>query len=234
MTQGLLTFDCYGTLIDWEQGIAAAFADEARRSGVTLPGRDLLLATYAACEAEFEQGDYLPYREVLARSARCVAERVGWDLPTTSSELLPHSLPSWRPFPDTNAALRRLAGSYRLGILSNVDDDLLRGTLEHLAVPFDVIVTAEQVRSYKPARAHWIEARRREGSRPGKGSGSANSWTHVAQSYFHDVRPALELGLQVVWVNRAGQALRPEDPRPTHEVRDLTQAADLLLSEIPG
>lgn len=219
----LLTFDCYGTLIDWESGIADAFIHRAGDDGVRLEREDVLRA-YAACEAEVEAGEYLPYRDVLALATACAAGRLGWALPRERAGFLAESLRSWRPFPDTNASLERLAATFALGILSNVDDDLLRATRRHLTVSWDLVVTAEQVRSYKPRRGHWVEARR-------QAAGRYRNWVHVAQSYYHDVGPALELGLPVVWVNRRGEALGAELPRPTREVRDLTEAERVLTEE---
>ena len=217
----LLTFDCYGTLIDWESGIAGAFEREAAKEGRTLD-RDALFRAYAECEAEVEADSYAPYREVLAAAARCTALALNWDLPRERAVFLPVSLPSWKPFADTNPSLKRLAAVCAMGILSNVDDDLLDETRRYFPIEWDLVVTAEQVGSYKPAHAHWIEARRRT-------EGRYERWTHVAQSYYHDVTPALELGLPVVWVNRRGERLGANQPRPTHEVRTLAEAADLIL-----
>ena len=217
----VLTFDCYGTLVDWEAGIAGAFERAAAGEGLALDRRKVL-AAYAACEAQREAREYAPYRQVLADAASCAARRLGWQLSPERATFLAESLPSWRPFPDTNPSLQRLARSFALGLLSNVDEDLLAATRGHLPVEWDLIVTAEQVRSYKPAHAHWTEARRRLGERQA-------SWIHVAQSYYHDVVPALELGLPVIWVNRRAQRLEPGQPRATREVRDLREVADLLL-----
>jgi 2-haloalkanoic acid dehalogenase type II len=218
----ILTFDCYGTLIDWEAGIAGAFQEEAGSAGIRL-NREQLLAAYAVCEAEVEAGEYHAYREVLATAARCAAARLGWDLAADRAGFLVASLPGWRPFADTNPALDRLASSYALGILSNVDDDLLAQTRSHFPVDWDLVVTAEQVRSYKPRHAHWEEARRRM-------AGAYTGWIHVAQSHHHDVIPAGELGLPIIWVNRRGETLRAGQARPTHEVRTLGDAAELLLA----
>jgi 2-haloalkanoic acid dehalogenase type II len=132
---------------------------------------------------------------------------------------LPESLPTWPPFPDTNAALQRLHESgHRLAILSNVDDDPLAGTRKHLDVAFDFVVTAQQVGSYKPAPGHFTAARERIGGAP---------WLHVAQSYFHDVQPARALGIPSAWINRKGE--RPLDARGAdHEFRTLAEAARFL------
>jgi 2-haloalkanoic acid dehalogenase type II len=215
----IVTFDCYGTLIDWEEGIGTAFehaAAGARREA----HRATVLADYAEFEPQIQAERYRPYREVLALTAERVARRLGWSGAEGSGAFLPGSLASWRPFPDTNAALERLAGSgLELGILSNVDDDLLELTRRHFPVGFSCIVTAAQVGSYKPAEGHFREARRRIGKR---------RWLHAAQSYFHDVVPARALGIPVAWVNRKGE--KPSgDARPDYEVPDLAALADLVV-----
>jgi 2-haloalkanoic acid dehalogenase type II len=215
-----ITFDCYGTLIDWELGISLAFAQTAARQRESLDVAAVLKA-YADVEPLVEAGPYRRYREVLAATAVRVAKRLGWAELDERAAFLAESLPSWPPFPDTNPALRRLAGAgVRLGILSNVDDDLLAGTRRHLEVPFDLIVTAEQVRSYKPAHGHFTAARTRlpDGA----------LWLHAAQSYFHDVVPCLEMGVPVAWINRKGQDAGAGGP-PNHEFRDLTALADWVL-----
>lgn len=222
---GVITFDCYGTLIDWETGIARAFQEAAGRDGVRLD-RAAILARYAEVEPEVQAEAYRPYREVLAETARRVAAALGWSITLEQAAFLPESLPGWQPFPDTTPALERLAARARLGILSNVDDDLLAGTFQHFPVSFPLVVTAQQVRSYKPAPGHFLEARRRiDREAP---------WVHAAQSYFHDVVPARRLGLAVLWVNRKGEAVPPGGVRPTWEVRDLGEAvARLEQIELP-
>src|SRR5262249_39821097 len=155
----VVTFDCYGTLIDWEGGIGDWFETAAARSGITLDRRRAL-DLYASIEPVVEAESYRPYRDVLAETARRVAEQMSWPLSEQEAKGLAASLPDWSPFPDTNPALRRIAAAgYRFGILSNVDDDLLAGTRRHLEVAFDILITAEQVRSYKPAHGHFEEAR---------------------------------------------------------------------------
>src|SRR5262249_21198886 len=143
------------------------------------------------------QETYRSYREVLTETSRRLASRFGWPMPESRAGFLADSLPGWPPFPDTNRSLERLAAAgYRLGILSNVDDDLLAGTRRHFSVPFESIVTAQQVRSYKPGHAHFLTARERIGGA---------RWLHAAQSYFHDVTPARELGIPTAWINRRRQ-----------------------------
>ena len=214
----VVTFDCYGTLIDWESGIVDAFGAAAAADGVTL-ARDTLMATYLEVERAVEARAYRSYRAVLTETAQLVAARLGWPIDPTRAAFLPESLPRWPPFPDTNAALERLvAAGYTLGILSNVDDDLLAGTRRHLTVAFPLIVTAQQVGSYKPAPGHFTTARAAIGSR---------AWLHAAQSYFHDVTPAVALGIPVAWINRKGQP--PAGPaRPDRELRTLSALADWL------
>jgi 2-haloacid dehalogenase/putative hydrolase of the HAD superfamily len=215
----IVTFDCYGTLIDWESGIASAFIAEAARAGVTLQ-RDAIIDAYMQVEPEVEAAAFMTYREVLTQTAREVAHRLGWSLEPSRAHFLPDSLPSWQPFADTVPALRRIATKYRLGILSNVDDDLIAATQRHFpGVHFDLIVTAQQVNAYKPAYAHFEVARRRLG---------VARWLHAAQSYFHDVVPAASLRVPVVWVNRKGETSNADGPQPTTEVRDLAALADYL------
>jgi 2-haloalkanoic acid dehalogenase type II len=214
----IITFDCYGTLVDWETGIINAFQSEAAKDGVELNG-DQIIAAYGAEEPAVESGRYRLYREVLGEIARRVAARLGWELSADRAGFLAESLPLWKPFPDTNPALERLASRFKLGILSNIDDELLAATRGHFNVDFDLVVTAQQVKSYKPGIAHFEEAMvRAEGKR----------LLHAAQSYFHDVVPASKLGIPVVWVNRKGSSAEPGGPLPTHEVRDLSQLANLV------
>lgn len=214
----VLTFDCYGTLVDWERGIGDAFDAAARADGVTLD-RAAVLAAYLELEPAVQAERYRRYREVLSLTARRVAERLGWALPPGRERFLPDSLPSWPPFADTNAALGRLvAAGHRLAILSNVDDDLLAGTRRHLAVDFEFVVTAQQVSAYKPAPAHFETARKRLGGA---------RWLHVAQSYFHDIVPSRRLGIPSAWINRKGE--RPTGTeRPDAEFSTLAEAADWL------
>ncbi|MFQ5849505.1 MAG: HAD-IA family hydrolase [Candidatus Binatia bacterium] len=214
----LITFDCYGTLIDWETGIYEAFRDEAAKDGIELE-RERVIAAYAAAEAQVEGKEFISYRRVLCEAARRSASTLGWEITEERAAFLARSLPGWRPFPDTNPALERLGSGFHLGILSNADDELLAETMLHLTVPFDLIVTAEQVQSYKPRRAHFNEAMRRKGTA---------RWLHAGQSYFHDVRPALELGIPIAWINRKSKPM-PGGKQKLHcVVNDLTGLADLL------
>jgi 2-haloalkanoic acid dehalogenase type II len=216
----VITFDCYGTLIDWESGIAEAFAESAAEDGVRLD-RHAVLGAYAQVEPEVEHQRYRPYREVLHESASRVAQMLGWRVAYERCTFLALSLPRWKPFADTNAALASLAGAgCRLGILSNVDDDLIAETRKQFSVPFDIVITAQQVRSYKPAPAHFTTARQRIGRA---------RWLHAAQSNFHDVVPCNSLGIPTAWINRKGE--KPlAGGTPTHEFRDLAALASFIAS----
>lgn len=194
----VITFDCYGTLIDWERGIGDAFRQAAAGAGAPF---DLhaTLAAYHEIEPAVQAEAFRNYRDVLTESARRVTARLGWTLPDSRAGFLADSLSSWPPFPDTNGALETLAAAgCRLGILSNVDDDLLAGSRRLLVPVFDpaLIVTAQQVRSYKPAAAHFDEARRRIGGL---------RWLHAAQSLFHDIAATRRLGIPSAWINRKGE-----------------------------
>jgi len=211
-----ITFDCYGTLIDWESGIINAFQSELSSECDEISG-DRIIELYSAAEPQVEDEPYRSYREVLGETARRVATSLGCR--PADSSFLAESLASWTPFSDTNAALERLASRFRLGILSNIDDDLLSSTRKHFTVNFDLIVTAQQVKSYKPGLAHFKEASERLRGR---------RFLHAAQSYFHDIVPARHLSIPCVWVNRKKQTPEPGGPLPDREVHNLTQLADLL------
>jgi 2-haloalkanoic acid dehalogenase type II len=178
-----------------------------------------MLKAYAEIEPSVEAAPYRRYRDVLTETALCLAERLGWPLDRDGAHFLAESLPRWPAFPDTNPALERLAAAgYRLGILSNIDDDLLAETRRHFSVGFDLIVTAQQVGSYKPAHGHFTESRQRLGEQ---------RWLHAAQSYFHDVIPARRLGIPVAWINRKGEKAC-DGGRADHEFLTLTGLADWL------
>jgi 2-haloacid dehalogenase len=213
----VITFDCYGTLIDWESGIANAFLTTAATDGVTLT-REAVLRAYAETEHRVQAQRYRPYRDILRDTAVRVAASAGWPLLAERADFLADSLPSWQPFPDTNAALERLAAVSRLGILSNIDDDLLAATREHFTVDFAVIVTAQQVRSYKPGHAHFQTACELIGSA---------SWLHAAESNLHDIVPTNTLGIDNAWINRQRQKELPGGT-PRYEFDDLAGLADAM------
>ncbi len=215
----LLTFDCYGTLIDWEGGILAALRTAYAEAAAV--DDELLLGKFHAAQNRLKTSEYRPYRQLLTETAREVARVNGWDTSEEPAAGVPASIPSWRPFPDTNPALLRLAnGGVTLGILSNIDDDLLAGTLKHFDVEFGLIGTAQRLRSYKPAAPHFERGR--------EWAAGFDRWLHVAQSLFHDVVPATSLGIPVLWVNRKAEP-RPDDADPVHITPDLAAAATWLL-----
>jgi len=221
-----LTFDCYGTLVDWESGLVSALRPLLQAHGVAWPGDDPVLERFAGLEAAAEEGVYRSYRDVLGEVLVGLGEELGFAPSPEDRSAFADSVGRWPVFPDTTAALRRLARRYRLAIVSNVDDGLFAHTAKALGVRFDEVVTAEQVRSYKPAPAHFHEVLRRL-DLPG------DRVLHVAQSLFHDVLPAQVLGLSSVWVNRrsgrgGSGATRPARARPELEVPDLRTLADRL------
>jgi 2-haloacid dehalogenase/putative hydrolase of the HAD superfamily len=215
----VITFDCYGTLIDWETGISNAFLKAAASDGVTL-APDAVLRAYAEIEHQVENEGYRSYRDILRNTATRVAKFLGWPLVPERADFLADSLPSWTPFPDTNPALERLvAAGCRLGILSNIDDDLLAETRKRFTVPFDIVVTAQQVRSYKPGHAHFQTARELIG--PAR-------WLHAARSNLHDIVPTNALGIDNAWINRQHQPQLPGGT-PKFELDDLAGLADAIV-----
>jgi 2-haloacid dehalogenase/putative hydrolase of the HAD superfamily len=214
-----VTFDVYGTLIDWEEGVYQAFKREADRDGFTID-RDEIIPLFHEISREIEGGSYELYAEVLRRTALEIAKRIGWPLEPSRSGFLPDSVARWAPFKETNVQLKKFAGKFSTGLISNVDDKLLGQTRRHIPGDFDLVVTAQQVRSYKPDPAHFKECERRMGGKRG--------WVHIAASYYHDVEPCVKLKVPVIWVNRNKEVLEPNQKKPTEEVKSLLEAAKLL------
>ena len=190
----ILTFDCYGTLIDWESGILAALHRILSAHGKKLDDATLL-QLYGDFEERSEHGRFQPYREVLKSVVRQLGEELKFRPAQTEEESLPESLSSWKPWPDTVAALHQLKTRFRLEILSNVDDDLFATTRPQLGVEFDEVITAQQAQAYKPSLKLFELALSRIHA-------PAHRVLHVGQSIYHDVIPAQSLGLATVWVNR--------------------------------
>jgi 2-haloacid dehalogenase len=191
-----LTFDCYGTLIDWETGLTEAFRPILLAHGIEADDEDVL-ARYAAHEALAEGGPYLRYRDVLGVGLRGVVRELGAGAEPSAAEVeaFGGSVADWPAFPDSAAALARLKERYQLGVLTNCDDDLFVASNRRLEVDFDWIVTAQQVGSYKPAEANFQALFERLGM-------PRDRILHVAQSLFHDHVPARRLGLTSVWIDR--------------------------------
>jgi 2-haloacid dehalogenase/putative hydrolase of the HAD superfamily len=214
-----VTFDVYGTLIDWENGVADAFEKEAQRDGFTID-RDEVIRHFHDVSREVESGSYELYAEVLRRTALEIAKRIDWPLEPSRSGFLPDSVQRWRPFKETMTQLNKFNKKFNIGLISNIDDKLLGQTRRHIPLDYDLVVTAQQVRSYKPDPAHFKEAARRIGGKKG--------WAHVGSSYFHDVEPCLKEKVPVVWVNRNKDTLESGQKKPTGEVKTLLEAAKLF------
>lgn len=220
-----LSFDCYGTLIDWERGIL-----EAVTPVLTPPGSRAeaawIVARYADHEAALEAGPYISYADVLRGVMERLAVDAGVEVDDAEREVLVRSVGRWVPFADTVDALERLATRYALVIASNVDDAIFEETARMLGVPFAAVITAEQVRSYKPARPHFDEILARTGA-------ARERVLHVAQSLYHDHVPAQRLGFTTAWVNRPSVhpgvgVARAAGARPDLEVPDLASLAEAL------
>jgi 2-haloacid dehalogenase/putative hydrolase of the HAD superfamily len=214
-----VTFDVYGTLIDWDEGVYDAFRREGERDGFTVE-RDQLLPLFHSVQQQIQAGSYELYAEVLRRTAVQIAKDLGWPLEPSRSGFLPDSVQRWPPFKETNAVLTKISKKYSCGLISNIDDKLLGQTRRHIPLDFDLVVTAQQVRSYKPDPAHFTECERRIGGKKG--------WVHVAASYYHDVEPCIKKKIPVIWVNRTGQVLESGQKKPDAEVKSLKEAAGLI------
>jgi len=213
-----LTFDCYGTLIDWETGILDVLMPRLACKGAAATEEEVL-RLYTRFEADEEAGDYKPYRVVLEEVAGRIAAEFGVELSPEERLALPRSVGQWPPFHDTVAALKQLKTRFKLVILSNIDDALFAPSNTLLRVSFEEIITAEQLRSYKPRKAHFEAALSRLAV-------PKEQILHVAQSLFHDHVPAKELGFSSVWINRPsrlpGTGLSPSaNVRPDLELADL-------------
>ena len=224
-----ITFDCYGTLVDWSSGILAALGRVLEAHGVRSSEADIL-ELYSELEARVEDGPFIRYRQVQERVVAGFGERLGFEPSRSDMACLADSMPGWAPFPDTVESLRKLKQRYGLGVISNVDDDLFAQTQRMLGVEFDHVVTAQQVRSYKPSLDNFRAALERIGLPTGR-------VLHAAQSLRHDIAPAKELGLAAVWVNRRKLARGAADAagsagsagvEPDAEVPDLASLVSLL------
>jgi len=214
-----LTFDCYGTLIDWRKGIESHLGEILRRKGLPLDVR--IYPVYVKLEAEEEGGSYKKYTEVLAMGAQKVAAHFGLDLSEEEANNFAQSIPSWKPFDDTVKALRSLGslGLERI-ILSNIDTDILRETIRKNQLDVDGYITAEEIGSYKPAVGHWTTFFERY-------KVEKSNVLHVAQSLFHDIIPATKLGLSTVWINRYDE-IEPLEVGPSYTFRNLAELNNLL------
>ena len=207
-----ITFDCYGTLIDWRNGIESHLGELLRKNGLAPAAK--VYPIYLKVEAE-EEGNYRPYRDILTDSALRAAEHFRISITREEARSFAASVPSWMPFVDTVESLRQIGEKgYKRVILSNVDRDLLKGTINQNQLEVDAYVTAEDVGSYKPALGHWNRFF-------DEYKASKDRTLHVAQSIYHDIRPAGRIGIATAWINRYSDA-KPSDINPTYVVPDLT------------
>ena len=228
----VLSFDCFGTLIDFERGVLTALRPILERRGVALQD-DELLETYGALKLPIERSSpFKPFREVLRRTMDGIGRRFGFEPTPAERSALVDTIGDWPPFPDTVEALARLGRHFRLVILSNIDDDLFEGNARQLQVPFAAVVTSQQVGSYKPSLANFRSMLERLGL-------PKERVLHAAQSLFHDIGPARELGLTSVWINRRHDrpgfgGTPPATAEPDLEVPDLRTLADLVEAQLAG
>jgi len=214
------TFDCYGTLIDWMGGIRDTLAD-------LWPEHDteLLLGAYHEIEPEVQRGRSISYRQVLTEALEKLARREGLQLDEDERAALADSLPSWPSFPEVPAALTELRErGWRIAILSNTDPEYLEASLERIGVPTDLRITAAEAGSYKPAHGHWERFFEQTGADRAR-------HVHIGASIFHDLRPAAELGLMAVWINRMHESTDVPRAAELPDVSKLPETLDDLVSE---
>lgn len=218
--RGWLTFDCYGTLVDWRTGMSRAL--ESLGTGRV----DELLAGYHRYEPGLQQArPLLPYREVLRAGLAASARGLGLELEDAQESVLADTMSSWPPFPETASILNELRNDgWRLGILSNVDNDIMSATLSVLGAPIDVVITSEDIQSYKPDLPHFQEFRRVT-------SAPAGAWVHVACSWTHDILPSRLLGVPSVFVNREREA--HDAALVLGVTKDLLEVPDILDYQLP-
>ena len=221
-----LSFDCYGTLVDWESGICDSVSNILRRHGIQSSTLEIL-AMFSEIEPKVQTGtSFLRYREVLQKVMQSIATELNLAFSADELDSLAESLPNWPIFPDVVDALKTLKERYKLAIISNVDDDLFASTAKALNVDFDLVVTAQQTQSYKPDLHNFNVALPRM-------KVDKQNWLHVAESLYHDISPANQLGIKSVWVNRPnrGGGTRPTDAVPDAVVPDLTALTEILLPD---
>jgi len=218
----LISFDCYGTLINWEVGILGALQSILKKHGRNLSDAGVL-ELYSTWEPQIQSGAYKPYREVLAEIVRRFGAKLVFKPTQQEIDSLAESIRDWPPFADTSAGLRKLKTKYKLAIISNIDDDLLAHSLRLIGVPFDFLITAQQAKSYKPSHNNFELALK-------KIRLPKEKVLHAAESLYHDVAPTNELGIANVWVNRRGGrpgATKDIAATPGLEVPDLKTLAEV-------
>ena len=219
-----VSFDCYGTLVDWETGISSAVSNSLESYGVRKTNAEIL-ELFADVEPVVQSsGEFKEYRVVLREVMRMISDRVGIQVAEHDIDCLSASLPHWPVFPDAGPALHILKQRYKLAIISNVDDDLFAGSARALGVEFDAVITSQQAKAYKPNSrsfelAETVMAVDKE------------RWLHVGESLYHDIEPANRLGIRSVWVNRPdrGGGTRPIDAKPDFTVPDLAALVGIMV-----
>lgn len=208
-----ITFDCYGTLIDWESGIREALKKVSKKNNLNLDLTNIS-DKYIKAELEVEAEQYRKYHKVLQLSAKKLLKQIGFDISDEDALEFADSIFSWQPFPETHDTLALLKGKgYKLIILSNIDNAIIKRSIELMGIDFDGVITAEEVGSYKPAHGHWEEMLRRFNAQK-------EEVLHVAASYVHDIIPAKEQGFDTAWINRNNE-------QPTREIRPDLEFKDL-------
>ena len=222
-----LSFDCYGTLMDWEAGILGYLRPLLQAKGCRI-SNDRILTMYSEFEPQEQAGHFRSYREVLAGVARAFARELHFEVSDSEANGLAESIRDWQPFADTVAGLRRLHSRFKLAVLSNIDDDLFAYTAPKLEIRFDAVVTAQQVHSYKPSLNNFEALLRRQGI-------PRERLLHVAESLYHDVGPAHSLDIATVWVNRRqdkpAAASKLTEAKPDLEVPDVGSLAELTVPD---
>ncbi|MEP6489660.1 haloacid dehalogenase type II [Microcoleus vaginatus GB2-A3] len=223
----VVSFDCYGTLIDWERGILLALKQLLSNREMDFSDEGIL-ELFAEWESELENQNspYIKYRDILQQIVKILGKKLNFVPTKTETNCLVDSIKNWQPFPDTVVALEALKQKYKLAVISNIDDDLFAETAKHLKVEFDWLITAEQVRSYKPSTRNFEIALETMGI-------STDKLLHVAQSIYHDIVPAASMGISTVWVNRRHDkagfgATLPASGQPDLEVPDLKTLVEMI------
>lgn len=215
-----ITFDCYGTLIDWDNGIRNSLIQLSDSKVLNLK-IDELVKLYYKTELEIEQEMYRPYKEVLALTVERILKSQGIEGTEEDFQILVRTIPTWQPFPEVPETLRKLKEKgYKLIILSNIDDEIIEKSVQNIGVEFDGVVTAQQVKSYKPSHGHWEEMLKRF-------KADKDEVLHVAASYIHDIIPAKEQGFDCIWINRTHEEPSREIP-PDEEFDSLAPVPETL------
>lgn len=214
----LITFDCYGTLIDWELGMKNALKSLVESRGLSFD-IESMPRRYIEIEIEIEREGYRKYKDVLTLGVRRLFEEKGVKLTSHEEKIFVDTIAKWPPFEETTEVLKKLEEKRKLAILSNIDDDLIQHSIKLIGVDFDRVITAERVKSYKPLHGHWKDMM-------AVFKLPKENVLHVAASYRHDIIPAKELGFTVAWINRRNEEAR--GVKPDYEFRDLRPLVNLL------